>query len=100
MPRTLVVSVAGVVRKIMKLLYETHFPNAENHRLGRNPDCPDSDILAIGWLLEYIGADSEPSGYRRLKTQLRTVSRACLNARVSIDADGIYRQPTKGSLGL
>ncbi len=71
-PCTLV-AVAGVVRKIMKLLYETHFRDAENHRPGRNPDCPDSDILAIGWLLESIGADSESSGYRRLKSQLRTV---------------------------
>ena len=71
-PCTLI-AVAGVVRKIMKLLYETHFRDAENHRPGRNPDCPDSDILAIGWLLESIGAASESSGYRRLKSQLRTV---------------------------
>ena len=71
-PRTLV-SVAGVVEKIMKTLYDAHFPDAENHRSGRNPDCPDSDMLAIAWLLEYIGADSEHSGYRCLKAQLRTV---------------------------
>lgn len=49
------VTVAGVVRKIMKLLYETHFRDAENHRPGRNPDCPDSDLLAIGWLLASTG---------------------------------------------
>lgn len=67
------IAVAGVVRQIMKLLYETHFRDAENHRPGRNPDCPDSDILAIGWLLESIGAARESSGYRRLKSQLRTV---------------------------
>lgn len=72
-PRTLVVSVAGVVQKIMKTLYETHFPDAENRRPGRNPDCPDADILSIGWLLEYIGADSEHSGYRRLKVELKTI---------------------------
>lgn len=72
-PRTLV-SVAGVVQKMMKTLYDAHFPDAENHRPGRNPDCPDSDILTIAWLLEYIGADSEHSGYRRFKeTQLRSV---------------------------
>ena len=71
-PRTLV-AVAGVVQKMMKVLYDTHFPNAENRRPGRNPDCPDSDILAIGWLLEYIGADSENAGYPRLKAELKTV---------------------------
>ena len=48
-PRTLL-AVAGVVQNIMKTLYDTHFPNAEDRRPGRNPDCPDSDILAIGWL--------------------------------------------------
>ena len=32
-PRTLV-AVAGVVRKIMKTLYDIHFPDAENHRPG------------------------------------------------------------------
>ena len=56
-PRTLLVSVASVVQKIMKTLYDAHFPNAEDHRPGRTPECPDSDILAIGWLLEYIGAE-------------------------------------------
>ena len=71
-PRTLV-AVAGVVQKIMKTLYDVHFPNAENRRPGPNPDCPDSDILTLGWLLEYIGADSEHSGYLRLKAQLQTV---------------------------
>ena len=71
-PRTLL-AVAGVVQKMMKTLYDAHFPNAENRRPGRNPECPDSDILAIGWLLEYIGADSEHSGYKRLKVELKTV---------------------------
>ena len=71
-PRTLV-AVASVVQKIMKTLYDAHFPNAENRRPGRNPECPDSDILAIGWLLEYIGEDSENAGYRRLKAELKTV---------------------------
>ena len=71
-PRTLL-TVAGVVQKIMKTVYDVHFPNAENHRPGRNPDCPYSDILTIAWLLEYIGADSEHSGYRRLKVKLRTL---------------------------
>ena len=72
-PRTLL-AVAGVVQKIMKTLYEvSHFPNAENRRPGRNPACPDSDILSIGWLLEYVGADSEHSGYRCLKVELQTL---------------------------
>ncbi len=71
-PRRLVV-VASVVQKMMKTLYDFHFPDAENRRPGRNPECPDSAILAIGWLLEYIGADSENAGYRRLKAELKTV---------------------------
>ncbi|MDE0011015.1 MAG: IS982 family transposase [Candidatus Poribacteria bacterium] len=71
-PRTLV-AVAGVVQKIMKTLYDVHFPDAENHRPGPNPDCSDSDILTVGWLLEYIGADSEHSGYLRLKAELKTI---------------------------
>jgi len=71
-PRTLL-GVAVVVQKIMKTLYDAHFPNAENRRPGRNPVSPDSDIIAIGWLLEYIGADSEHSGYKRLKVALKTV---------------------------
>ena len=71
-PRTLL-AVAQVVQKIMKTLYDAHFQNAEDHRPGRNPDCPDSDILAIGWLLEYIGADSEHAGYKRLKVELQTL---------------------------
>ena len=71
-PRTLI-AVAAVVQKLMKTLYDAHFPNAENRRPGRNPDCPDSDILAIGWLLEYITEDSENAGYPRLKAELKTV---------------------------
>ena len=71
-PHTLF-SVAGVVQKIMKTVYDAHFPNAEDHRPGRNPDCPDSDILTIAGLLEYIGADSEHSGYKRLKVELKAV---------------------------
>ena len=55
-------NVAKVFQKIMKTLYETHFPNAEVHRRGPVPVCPDSDILAVAWLLEYIGEDSERSG--------------------------------------
>ena len=47
-PRTLMVSVASVVQKIMKTLYDVHFPNAEDRRPGPIPDCLDSDILAIG----------------------------------------------------
>ena len=71
-PRTLVAA-ARVVQQMMKTLYDAHFVDAENHRPGRNPECPDSDILAIGWLLEYIGATSENAGYRRLKAELKTV---------------------------
>ena len=71
-PRTLV-AVATVVQKMMKTLYDAHFVEAENRRPGRNPDSPDSDILTIGWLLEYIAADSENAGYRRLKAELKTV---------------------------
>ena len=69
-PRTLI-NVARVVQKIMKTLYDLHFPNASAHRPGRNPACPDSDILTIAWLLEYIGADSENAGYSRLKAELQ-----------------------------
>ena len=68
-PRTLR-GVARVVQKLMKTLYQTHFPDAENRRPGPNPKCPDSDLLTIGWLLEYIGAASETSGYARLKAEL------------------------------
>ena len=74
-PRTLV-AVASVVQKIMKALYDAHFPDAENRRPGRNPECPDSDIIAIGWLLEYITEDSENAGYPRLKAALKTVFRS------------------------
>ena len=71
-PCTLV-AVAAVVEKIIKALYDVHFPDAENHRPGRNPDTPDTTILTIGWLLEYIGAACEHSGYKRLKAELKTV---------------------------
>ena len=71
-PRTLK-QVARVFQKIMKVLYETHFPNAEARRPGPNPNCPDADILTVAYLLEYIGEDSENSGYRRIKTELKSV---------------------------
>ena len=74
-PRTLV-AVATVVQKMMKTLYDAHFVEAENRRPGRNPECPDSDILTIGGLLEYIAADSENAGDRRLKAELKTVFRS------------------------
>ena len=38
-PRTLK-RVARVFQKIMKILYDTYFPNAEARRPGRNPDAP------------------------------------------------------------
>ena len=57
----------------MKALYDAYFPNAEAQRPGPNPNRPDSDILTLGWLLEYIGADSENSGYQRIKAELKTV---------------------------
>ena len=71
-PRTLI-SVAGVFQKMMKTLYDTYFANAEAARRGPNPEAPDSDILTVAWLLEYIGADSENAGYRRIKAELKTV---------------------------
>ena len=71
-PRTLK-RVARVFQKIMRTLYAAHFPNAEARRPGRNPDCPDADILTVGWLLEYIGEDSETAGYRSIKAELKTV---------------------------
>ena len=71
-PRTLR-RVAPVFQQIMKTLYETHFPNAEARRPGRNPDCPDADILTVAWLLEYIGEDSENKGYQRIKAELKTI---------------------------
>lgn len=77
-PRTRSWSVAGVVENIMKTLYDAHFPNAEDRRPGRNPECTDSDILAIGWPLEYMGADSEHAGYKRLKVEPK-VARTTFN---------------------
>lgn len=71
-PRTLI-SVAGVFQKMMKTLYDTYFPTAEAARRGPNPEAPDSDILTVAWLLEYIGTDSENAGYRRIKAELKTV---------------------------
>jgi hypothetical protein len=71
-PRTLR-RVARVFQKIMKTLYDANFPNAEAHRPGPIPACRDSDILTISWLLEYIGADSENSGYARIQAELKTV---------------------------
>ena len=71
-PRTLK-QVARVFQKMIKTLYEAHFPNAEARRPGPNPNCPDADILTVAWLLEYIGEDSENSGYRRIKAELKTV---------------------------
>ena len=71
-PRTLK-QVARVFQKIIKTLYETHFRNAEARRPGPNPNCRDTDILTVAWLLEYIGEDSENSGYRRIKAELKTV---------------------------
>ena len=65
--------VARVFQKIMKTLYDTYFPNAEARRPGRIPDCPEADILTVAWLLEYIAEDSENSGYRRIKAELKTV---------------------------
>ncbi len=65
--------VARVFQKMIKTLYEAHFPNAEARRPGPNPNCPDADILTVAWLLEYIGEDSENSGYQRIKTELKTV---------------------------
>ena len=99
-PRTLL-AVAGVVQKIMKTLYAAHFPTAEDRRPGRNPVCPDSDILAIRWKpLEYVGADSEHSGYRRLKAELRTVFPCLPERSASIDADAIFRGRVKSCVGL
>ncbi len=66
-------NVAKVFEKIMKKLYETHFPNAETQRRGPVPNCPDSDILPVAWLLEYMGVDSERSGYPRIQTELKSV---------------------------
>ena len=65
--------VARVFQKMIKTLYEAHFPNAEARRPGPTPNCPDADILTVAWLLEYIGEDSENSGYRRIKAELKTV---------------------------
>ena len=71
-PRTLK-QTARVFQKIMKTLYEAHFPNAEARRPGPTPNCPDADILTVAGLLEYIGEDSENSGYQRIKAELKTV---------------------------
>ena len=50
-PRTLG-AFANAVEKIVKTLYDAHFPNAEVRRRGSNPKCPESNILMIAWLLE------------------------------------------------
>ena len=71
-PRTLR-RVARVFQKIIKTLYDANFPNAEADRPGPIPECPDSDILTMSWLLEYIGEDSENSGYARIQAELKTV---------------------------
>ena len=103
-PRTLV-AVARVVQKLMKTLYDAHFPNAEAHRPGRNPDCPDADILALAWLLEYIGADSEHSGYKRLKVERKPLflclperSRFNRRRRALLTASEVIRQALKDFL--
>jgi len=54
----------------MKILYDTYVPNAEARPPGRNPDAPDADILTVRSMLEYIGEDSENSGYQRIKRDL------------------------------
>ena len=45
-PRTLKQG-ARVFQKMIKTLYEIHFPNAETRRPGPNPNCPDADILKL-----------------------------------------------------
>ena len=50
--------VARVFQKMIKTLYEAHFPNAEARRLEPNPNCLYADILTVAWLLEYISEDS------------------------------------------
>ena len=95
-PRTLL-NVASVVQKMMKVIYDRHFPNAEDSGPGRNPDAPDSDILTIAWKpLEYIGvSESEHARYQRLKVQLQALFRLSRSGRVSIDADAILWLPLK-----
>ena len=90
-PRTLR-RVARVFQKIMKTLYDANFPNAEAHRPGPIPACRDSDILTISWLLEYIGADSENSGYARIQAELKTVFSVFTGAVA-------FQSPAKKSLG-
>lgn len=63
-------NVACVCQKIIALLYDTYFPNAETLRPGPISQCPDSDILTSAWLLELIGKDSELSGYKLIRAQL------------------------------
>ena len=100
-PRTLV-SVAGVVQKMMKTLYDAHFPDAENHRPRAQPGLSrqrhSHDRVALGihrgrqrtWL--DIGGSRQPN--------CDPFFRAYPKGRAPIDADAISGGPVKASVGL
>ena len=62
-------TVLSVCRRIMETLYHICCPNAEAHRPGPVSLCPDSDILALGWVAELAGVDSERAWYARIKAE-------------------------------
>ena len=62
-------AVLSVCRRIMSTLYHTCCPNAESNRPGPVSLCPDSDILALGWVAELAGVDSECRWYARIKAE-------------------------------
>ena len=58
-PRTLI-EVASVVQKIMKTLYDAHFPDAENRRPGRNPEFPTATFLRSDGCLNTLKTAKTP----------------------------------------
>ena len=48
-------------------------PKSEAHRPGPVSLCPDSDILALGWVAELAGVDSERAWYARIKAKYGTL---------------------------
>ena len=44
-------------------LHEQHFPDATAHRPGPNSKLADSEVIAIAWVGEMVGIDSERAWY-------------------------------------
>ncbi len=50
-------------------LHEQHFPNATAHRPGPNSKLADSEVIAIAWVGEMVGIDSERAWYSFVKKE-------------------------------